>query len=33
MVQKWRLQNGEYKIYVGSSSRNLPLAGDLKIGK
>jgi beta-glucosidase len=32
VVQKWRLQNGEYKIYVGSSSRKLPLTGDLKIG-
>ncbi|KAL2811632.1 glycoside hydrolase superfamily [Aspergillus granulosus] len=33
VVQKWRLQNGEYKIYIGSSSRKLPLTGDLKIGK
>ncbi|KAL2838667.1 beta-glucosidase-related glycosidase [Aspergillus pseudodeflectus] len=33
VVQKWRLQNGEYKIYVGSSSRKLPLTGDLKIGR
>ncbi|KAL2839438.1 glycosyl hydrolase family 3 N terminal domain-containing protein [Aspergillus pseudodeflectus] len=33
VVQTWRLQNGEYKIYVGSSSRKLPLTGDLKIGK
>ncbi|KAL3471521.1 glycoside hydrolase family 3 protein [Aspergillus californicus] len=33
VVQKWRLQNGEYNIYVGSSSRKLPLTGGLRIGK
>ncbi|KAJ0418586.1 glycoside hydrolase superfamily [Aspergillus carlsbadensis] len=32
VVQKWRLERGEYKIYVGSSSRKLPLTGGLKIG-
>ncbi|KAI9152198.1 putative beta-glucosidase M [Paramyrothecium foliicola] len=30
-AQKWRLQEGEYKIWVGRSSRDLPLEGDLKI--
>ncbi|KAH7111240.1 glycoside hydrolase family 3 protein [Dactylonectria macrodidyma] len=31
VAQKWRLQSGEYKIFVGSSSRKLPLKGVLKI--
>ncbi|KAJ5654555.1 hypothetical protein N7490_001558 [Penicillium lividum] len=30
-AQKWHLQSGEYKIYVGSSSRDLPLTSTLKI--
>ncbi|KAJ5929025.1 hypothetical protein N7454_006873 [Penicillium verhagenii] len=30
-AQKWLLQSGEYKIYVGSSSRDLPLTTTLKI--
>lgn len=30
-AQKWKLQKGEYKIYVGSSSRKLPLKGSLTI--
>lgn len=30
-AQKWALQSGQYKIYVGSSSRNLPLSGTLTI--
>ncbi|KAI1175636.1 glycoside hydrolase family 3 protein [Nemania sp. FL0916] len=31
VAQKWNLQKGEYKIYVGSSSRKLPLEGTLTI--
>lgn len=31
VAQKWLLQSGEYKLYVGSSSRDLPLAGTLTI--
>lgn len=31
-AQKWRLQKGEYKVYVGDSSRELPLKGSLEIG-
>ncbi|KAI1211232.1 glycoside hydrolase family 3 protein [Annulohypoxylon truncatum] len=30
-AQKWLLQKGGYKIYVGASSRNLPLTGTLTI--
>lgn len=30
-AQKWRLQRGDYKIYVGSSSRNLPLTTTLTL--
>lgn len=30
-AQKWQLQKGDYKVYVGSSSRDLPLNGTLKI--
>ncbi|KAJ5803480.1 uncharacterized protein N7503_005930 [Penicillium pulvis] len=30
-AQKWHLQSGEYKIYVGSSSRDLPLTTTLKV--
>ncbi|KAG5979710.1 hypothetical protein E4U55_004849 [Claviceps digitariae] len=30
-AQKWRLQRGEYTIYVGTSSRDLPLRGTLTI--
>ncbi|KAH7378904.1 putative beta-glucosidase [Cadophora sp. MPI-SDFR-AT-0126] len=30
-AQNWRLQTGEYQIYVGSSSRKLPLQGKLVI--
>ncbi|KAK8054021.1 hypothetical protein PG996_013322 [Apiospora saccharicola] len=30
-AQKWKLQSGEYKVYVGSSSRNLPLTSALVI--
>ncbi|KAG6005613.1 hypothetical protein E4U21_007800 [Claviceps maximensis] len=30
-AQKWRLQRGEYAIYVGTSSHNLPLRGTLTI--
>lgn len=31
-AQQWRLQEGTYKVYVGSSSRDLPLEGTLEIG-
>ncbi|KAI1077250.1 glycoside hydrolase family 3 protein [Whalleya microplaca] len=31
VAQNWLLQRGEYKIYVGSSSRKLPLVGTLTI--
>jgi beta-glucosidase len=31
VAQKWKLQSGEYKIYVGSSSRNLALTSTLRI--
>lgn len=31
VAQKWRLQRGEYKVYVGNSSRQLPLEGSLKL--
>ncbi|KAG6115602.1 hypothetical protein E4U13_002632 [Claviceps humidiphila] len=30
-AQKWRLQRGRYVIYVGTSSRDLPLRGSLTI--
>lgn len=30
-AQKWLLQKGDYPIYVGSSSRDLPLTGSLTI--
>lgn len=30
-AQKWLLQSGDYQIYVGSSSRELPLTGALTI--
>ncbi|KAJ5712943.1 uncharacterized protein N7483_010124 [Penicillium malachiteum] len=30
-AQKWKLQSGNYKVYVGSSSRSLPLKTILKI--
>jgi beta-glucosidase len=30
-AQKWRLQGGKYGIYVGSSSRKLPLKGELEL--
>lgn len=30
-AQKWTLQSGNYKIYVGSSSRNLPLQKVIKL--
>jgi beta-glucosidase len=30
--QSWVLQQGSYEIYVGSSSRDLPLSGTLTIG-
>ncbi|KAH6900622.1 glycoside hydrolase family 3 protein [Thelonectria olida] len=30
-AQKWKLQKGDYKVYVGTSSRNLPLTGTLKM--
>lgn len=30
-AQKWLLQSGEYGLYVGSSSRDLPLTGTLTI--
>ncbi|KAI1085049.1 glycoside hydrolase family 3 protein [Whalleya microplaca] len=30
-AQKWHLQGGEYKVYVGGSSRDLPLQGSLTI--
>ncbi|KAH7313626.1 glycoside hydrolase superfamily [Stachybotrys elegans] len=31
VAQKWELQEGEYKVYVGRSSRDLPLEGDFEI--
>ncbi|KAG5950085.1 hypothetical protein E4U53_005496 [Claviceps sorghi] len=31
VAQKWRLQRGKYRIYVGTSSRKLPLKGSLRI--
>lgn len=31
VTQEWLLQNGSYNIYVGSSSKNLPLTGILSI--
>lgn len=31
VAQAWKLQKGEYKIYVGASSRILPLTGSLTI--
>lgn len=31
VAQKWQLQNGEYKVHVGSSSRELPLTEALTI--
>lgn len=31
VAQKWQLQKGEYKVYVGGSSRDLPLEGTLTI--
>jgi beta-glucosidase len=30
-AQKWQLQSGDYEIYVGASSRNLPLHGTLTL--
>lgn len=30
-AQKWKLQKGSYKVYVGASSRDLPLTGSLSI--
>ncbi|KAK5987525.1 putative beta-glucosidase M [Cladobotryum mycophilum] len=30
-AQKWQLQGGDYKIYVGNSSRKLPLEGVLSL--
>jgi beta-glucosidase len=30
--QSWVLQQGSYQVYVGASSRNLPLSGTLTIG-
>ncbi|RAL15781.1 beta-glucosidase [Aspergillus homomorphus CBS 101889] len=30
-AQDWELQQGEYKVYVGRSSRDLPLTGELSI--
>lgn len=30
-TQKWALQTGEYRVYVGGSSRELPLVGTLTI--
>lgn len=30
-AQQWRLRKGSYKIYVGSSSRILPLGGSIEI--
>jgi beta-glucosidase len=30
-VQKWKLQSGSYNIFVGASSRTLPLSGTLTI--
>ncbi|KAG6364251.1 hypothetical protein INS49_005850 [Diaporthe citri] len=31
VAQKWALGGGEYKVWVGTSSRNLPLEGSLQI--
>jgi beta-glucosidase len=31
VAQKWKLQTGVYNIYVGASSRDLPLVGTLKL--
>ena len=30
-VQKWKLPGGEYKLWVGQSSRILPLSGSLSL--
>ncbi|KAJ5094999.1 beta-glucosidase [Penicillium argentinense] len=30
-AQQWALQDGEYKLYVGHSSRNLPLTSSFSI--
>ncbi|EYE98747.1 beta-glucosidase [Aspergillus ruber CBS 135680] len=30
-AQQWHLQEGEYKVYLGSSSRDLPLSGTFSI--
>lgn len=32
VAQKWKLQSAEYGIFVGSSSRQLPLQGKLQLG-
>ncbi|CAF3457969.1 unnamed protein product [Fusarium graminearum] len=32
VAQEWQLQRGDYNIFVGSSSRDLPLQSTLKIG-
>lgn len=31
VAQKWKLQTGNYSVYVGSSSRRLPLVGVLEL--
>ncbi|KAJ5183378.1 hypothetical protein N7492_000994 [Penicillium capsulatum] len=31
VAQKWALQSGSYKVYVGSSSRDLPLTKTMKV--
>ena len=31
-ANSWRTQGGSYRIYVGTSSRNLPLGAQVRIG-
>lgn len=32
MAQQWHLQKGKYQVYVGQSSRDLPLQGEFTVG-
>jgi beta-glucosidase len=31
VAQKWLLQSGSYNVFVGSSSRNLPLTATMEV--